>query len=292
MLLPQENIASHPLSSTAQDSGIRVVQLNPKGKERHTRSEPHRHDYYEIIFLEKGSGVHVVDFEQLEIHDNVCYLLAPESVHHFDTLREVNMQGWLVEISKDYMHTIDSSLNVLFCKNRGKMALTIPPEEKVRLSHLLSQMKEEQDSMRNMSAQAVASYFKLVMVELYRLLEQQQQAEHFTEPDERFLAFMGWVEVLHREVRSITVYADKVHLSPRQLNRICLDMTGKTANQLLNERVSLEAKRLLFNGQIQAKEVGYQLGFDDPSNFVKFFKRHNGISPAGFRETMSKINHR
>ena len=148
-------------------------------------------------------------------------------------------------------------------------------------------MKEEQDSNRKMSAQAVVSYFRLVMVELYRLLEQQLQAEHFREPDGRFLAFMEWVEVLYREVKSITVYADKVHLSPRQLSRICLDITGKTANQLLNERVSLEAKRLLFNGQIQAKEVGYQLGFDDPSNFVKFFKRHNGVSPVGFRENMA-----
>ena len=71
MLLPQENIVFHPLNSAVQESGIRLFRLNPKGKERHTRSEPHRHDYYEIIFLEKGSGVHGIGRGNFPAGNNV-----------------------------------------------------------------------------------------------------------------------------------------------------------------------------------------------------------------------------
>ena len=171
------------------------------------------------------------------------------------------------------------------------MMLTIPTENRGTLQSLFQLMLLEQEQKQTHSHEIISGYLKIIMVELTRLLESNQQAEDYKQPDERFIAFLEWVEILHKEVKNITVYADKVHLSHRQLNRICLDITGKTANQILNDRISLEAKRLLFNNQTSAKEAGYLLGFDDPSNFIKFFKRHNGESPTQFKTTMSKIYH-
>lgn len=290
MLYPEKNIAIHPQSQAIKEFGIKVKRLNPRGKEKHTLSEPHRHDYYEIILLEKGSGIHAVDFEEHQMHDNACYLLAPDSIHHFDTITKAVMQGWLLEISKEYMQTLDGKFGVLFCKNRGKMTLTIPENDKIKLASLFQLMLMEQENKQAQSNEIIAGYLKILMLELARQLETEQQEEAH-KPDERFVAFLEWVEILHKEVKSITAYADKVHLSHRQLNRICLEHTGKTANQILNERVNLEAKRLLFNNSASAKETGYALGFDDPSNFIKFFKRHNGQSPTEFKTSMSKIYH-
>lgn len=53
---------------------------------------------------------------------------------------------------------------------------------------------------------------------------------------------------------------------------------------MIDDRVMLEAKRLLAHTQDTIKEIGYTLGYDEPTNFIKYFKKHNGQTPVEFRE--------
>lgn len=78
-------------------------------------------------------------------------------------------------------------------------------------------------------------------------------------------------------------YASRLGYSTRTLNRLARGNTGLSAKQLIDERVVLEAKRLLSHGDEPVVDVAAQLGFDDPSNFSSYFQRHTGQTPGGFR---------
>ena len=69
----------------------------------------------------------------------------------------------------------------------------------------------------------------------------------------------------------------------RTLTRASLSATGRTAKQLVDERVALEAKRLLAESDLPVAEVGARLGFNEPTNFGRFFTRTVGSSPGQFR---------
>jgi AraC-like DNA-binding protein len=87
-------------------------------------------------------------------------------------------------------------------------------------------------------------------------------------------------EVVHRRVED---YAAMLGCSVRTLTRACLAATGRSAKQLIDERVALEAKRLLATTDLPVADVGRQLGFDEPTNFGRFFAREAGLTPGGFR---------
>jgi AraC-like DNA-binding protein len=71
--------------------------------------------------------------------------------------------------------------------------------------------------------------------------------------------------------------------SVRTLTRACLAVTGRTAKQVVDDRVALEARRLLACTSLSVAEVGRRLGFPEPTNFGRFFHREAGLSPGAFR---------
>jgi AraC-like DNA-binding protein len=84
--------------------------------------------------------------------------------------------------------------------------------------------------------------------------------------------------------RSVQHYADYLRITRKRLNLATGKFLGKSAKKVIEERVILEVKRLLLYTRDSVKEIGFTLGFSDPTNFNKFFKKHAGTSPAEFRK--------
>jgi AraC-like DNA-binding protein len=92
-------------------------------------------------------------------------------------------------------------------------------------------------------------------------------------------------EVRHRRVED---YAEQLRCSVRTLTRASLAVTGRSAKQLIDERVALEAKRVLATSDLPVSDVGRQLGFEEPTNFGRFFARETGQSPGSFRAALHR----
>jgi AraC-like DNA-binding protein len=84
-------------------------------------------------------------------------------------------------------------------------------------------------------------------------------------------------------------YAEKLCVTERQLNDALKRTLGKTAGQLVQERMALEAKRLLSNTDLSMAEIAFQLNFEDFSYFCRFFKRHAQATPSEFKKRMSSV---
>jgi AraC family transcriptional activator of pobA len=86
------------------------------------------------------------------------------------------------------------------------------------------------------------------------------------------------------EKHSITEYASMLSVSPNHLNKCIKAATGKSAQELLNEMVILEAKVLLKQSSLTINEIAWKIGREDPSDFIRFFKSKTGFTPTEYRK--------
>ncbi|WP_030439018.1 helix-turn-helix transcriptional regulator [Actinoplanes subtropicus] len=102
-----------------------------------------------------------------------------------------------------------------------------------------------------------------------------------------FARFRRRLEAGHGQSRRVEDYAEEMGCSVRTLTRASLAVTGRTAKQVVDDRVALEARRLLACTPMSVAEVGRHLGFPEPTNFGRFFHREVGMSPGQFRAEIS-----
>jgi AraC-like DNA-binding protein len=86
------------------------------------------------------------------------------------------------------------------------------------------------------------------------------------------------------KLKQVSQYAEMLHLSSYQLNAITKSMLGKTCSAMIDEHIILESKRYLLATSGQVNQIAYQLGYEDVSYFIRFFKKHTGYSPEAFRK--------
>ena len=101
---------------------------------------------------------------------------------------------------------------------------------------------------------------------------------------EIFIKFQRLLEEKLTETRNAADYCGFLNISFRKLNTICKTLTKKTVKAFIDDLIKLKAKRHLFNRDLNVSEISYHLGFDELTNFTKFFKKHENITPKKFRE--------
>ena len=95
--------------------------------------------------------------------------------------------------------------------------------------------------------------------------------------------FIKLVEMHFREERKMDFYAEQLHISPKYLGSLVVQLTGRTASKWIAGYVIAEAKALLLNTNMSVQQVSLELHFPNQSFFGKYFKSHMGISPGAYR---------
>ena len=98
--------------------------------------------------------------------------------------------------------------------------------------------------------------------------------------------FIDLIGIYHKEDRTVNFYADKVCLTPRYFTTEIRKSTGKPALTWINEVVTAHAKSLLITQKRTVTEIAEELNFTDASLFCRFFKRHTGLTPSEYRQTI------
>lgn len=259
-------------------------------------SKPHIHSYYQIIWFKSGSGTHYVDFKSYQVTDNYMFFIAKDQVHYFD--QNLDYDGYLIHFNETFLvgtgTDFDFNLRLsLFnnpfqhpscCMNSGIDQL---------LDKLVTMMKEEADQLERFGHQdLLRAYLKSFLIHILRRRRElgAAQSNGGTYVDEKRAQLMRFVSLLDQKYDSgytVTEYAAVLNVSTRTLSDLTNMMLGKKPSQMIQERVVLEAQRLLVHSSMNVNEIGYKLGFEDPSYFVKFFKKHCSQSPLEFRRSIS-----
>lgn len=243
-----------------------------KGMETDTM---HLHGFYEIIWFQKGSGTHYVDFNQYAIAPGTIIFISPGQIHSFDTKHD--QEGYVLKICAELFDDFVS----LSC-------VTVQDKDSAALEMLVAAMQEElkkEDSLGHREAlHALVKLFVIMVRRSYAEINPSAPNPHKVSY-KAFLNFRKLIEENYCRLHTVKDYASLLNVSSKALTLYVNECSKYSPLELINNRIILEAKRLLRYSVLSVKEIAFRLGFEDPSYFAKFFKRLVKQSPADYRES-------
>lgn len=259
-----------------------ISSYKDEPQENLNRTEPHRHTYYEIIWIKKGSGVHFIDFKNYRFEGPCLFILNPGVVHNIK--KDGPTEGYVAKFSESFLSQIETNSvkiikNGLFDDIHPRPVFSLNKDQVEILDELMQKMLTEFNRHEEFSRSILVSYLKIFLLRIYELRET-EDPRTFNSPRYKVLFdFKNLIEDNFKQQHEIKFYTDQLATSHRNLNHITSEFIGKSAKSLINERLLLEAKRLLYSTQ-NIKETAYAIGFNDPAYFSRFFKKHQGESPS------------
>jgi AraC family transcriptional activator of pobA len=263
---------------------ISIKDLYSKNKTQLTI--PHRADFYHIIWVEKGNTTHLVDFNPVKVNSSAILFINKSRVHLFD--HAAKFDGKLILFTdrffcknQDDMDFLNGS--ILFNDLLETTALKVENSSE-DLAALLKLMEKEFETIPDHAI--LQNYLHNFLLLCDRAKRKQGFKEIPKGPDRDYtLLFVSLVNEQFSKARSVKTYADLIHISEKRLGRATATVLGKTPKQVINNRLVLEIKRLLVHTNQSIKEIGFSLGFTEPTNFIKYFRQHAGATPSEFRES-------
>jgi AraC family transcriptional regulator, transcriptional activator of pobA len=250
----------------------------------------HRHNYYHLLWMTRAQGTHLLDFEQFEVRDHAVFFLTPGQVHAWTS--SVAPRGYVLNISTEFFARMfpradDVAKFPFFHLTHGSPALYLTREQHDSMLPLLQQIEQETRERETGCFDVVRSCLLILLTKLRRLypMDEPEADAGSSHTLTRRLSLL--IEERYLEFRTIRQYADALCVSERQLNDAVKRTVGQTAGQLVQARIALEAKRLLTNTGTGIADIAFQLNFEDPAYFARFFKKHSGSTPGEFRRKYS-----
>lgn len=252
---------------------------------------PHRTGFYHILWFQLGSPTHLVDFKEVKIEPNSLLFLNKDTVQKFD--KQGNYDGKVILFTDSFFckSEADTSFlrgtilfNDLFAVSQIQVT-----KSSTLFSNILVQMEQE-------LAQSKDNYQSDILQNLLHnfllLSERERRKQDFTEinkgPDlDYVILFKDLLDQNYRKQKQVSTYAKLIGITEKRLNQATSRTLDKTPKQIIDERIMLEAKRLLAHTNDSVKEIGFDLGFDEPTNFIKYFRKHSHSTPVEFREQVT-----
>jgi AraC-like DNA-binding protein len=254
-------------------------------KEHTFVGKPHKHDFYLILFVGKGSGTHTIDFVQYPIKPNTIFLMTPGQVHSWSM--SVNTQGWIIFFTREFyeLHLSQNSLlEFPFYHSLVSLPL-IQPAKTDAIRFAMSQMYDQYKSTITPNTRILRAYLEILLLETARYYDDTRRTmAHSVTFKIRKLEQL--IDENFRALKQPADYGELMNLAPAYLNSICKEALGKTLSDLIQTRLVLEAKRMFAYSDMNVNEVAEAINFKDASYFVRWFRKQTGVTPEEFRKTM------
>jgi len=245
--------------------------------------ELHRHDFFFILSLEYGKGHHEIDFTPYKVNDNSVFFLRPGQVHQLEL--KAGCTGYLMEFSTGFYHPKDKLSRLRLRKASHKTWCKPDSGRFEKLLAILKEMFGEYINREEGYQDVIKANLDIFIIEFIRQSTSSKVVPKIGNPyiQERLEEFLELLDNHITTHKQVSQYTDLMNLSAYQLNEITKATLGKTSSTLINEHIILEAKRHLLATTNQIKDIADQLGYEDPSYFIRFFRKHTGYSPDAFR---------
>jgi AraC family transcriptional regulator, transcriptional activator of pobA len=254
-------------------------------------SSPHRHNYYEIIFFNKAGGYHEIDFRQFDITADTIHFISPEQVHLLRRKKDVT--GFVLSFTSDLLLSISSGQPFLsqfsfFTTECTQPLIIFNSQNRNQFLKIIADIENEFLSDNENKKQMLA----LLIGQLLLFCKRNYPEKESLTPGRNLTSrFMELINAEYRKYKSVSEYADLLHITSGHLNDTVQKQSGRTASELIHDRIVLEAKRLLYHSNHSVKEIAAQLNYEDPSYFTRFFKTHTGKTPEQFRKDIREKYH-
>lgn len=271
----------------------RTMQENHK-QMKALKPVPHRHDFYTVLLVEKACGFHNIDYVQYKMTPGLVFFVGPGQVHQVIVNNDAPRGDILMFsdefltrsfINKDFITNLG-----LFSGDAGTPPIKVPAESFKSLLGFSAAIKEAFNDTSPYKFDVIAANLKLFLIECnkYAIKPNDENPQNLQAGRTILKEFRELLDSKYKEWHKVSEFAKQMHINPDYLNSVIKNNIGKTAKEMIFERIALEAKRLGLHTSLTSKEIAYELGYDDPSHFSKFFKKESGESFTTFRKKLEK----
>lgn len=252
---------------------------------------PQRLEFFNVMFITRGSGVHFIDFEPHEFRAGDVVFVSKGQAHSFSVSDQHD--GFLMLFTEDFVskNLADSDvLSFYRLYNYHSQSPVVRPSatEVPAFGHLVSEIYKEYGGAETFAKEeSLKLMLKLFLLKAERIKRTRIPQEKSSEALISFGTFQNLIEENISESRNAKDYAQMMHISYKHLNEISKMVSGSTAKEVIDNYLVLEVKRNLAVTDISVKELAYKLGFDEPTNFVKYFKKQTQQTPNQFKKSLS-----
>ncbi len=245
--------------------------------------EPHGHDFYLLVFVRSGAGTHTVDFVTYAVAPGQLYCLVPGQIHNWAFAP--GSTGYVVFFTAEfylYQYPGRRLYQYPFFGHFRAPLLQLSTADEPPFGLLLEQMVNEAASEYPNRADVFRAYLYALLEVAARRYDAGQPAESHA-GQRQLREFEQLINQHYRTLRTVSAYADRLHLTPNHLNALCRQYLHQTASDLIHRRLVVEAQRRLTHSTRSVQQIADDLGFDDPSYFSRYFRKYTGQTPEQFR---------
>ena len=248
--------------------------------------KPEQLNTYSIYWIKEGKGTYNIDFNSYSFDDNVLFFLSPGQVFSVDS--EKIKEAYKISFVRDFYciqtHDKEVSCNGVLFNNIYETPLVKPcKEDTAKLDFILENLIEEFQQEETAQYDMLQAYLKQFIILSVRI-----KKEDFALKDDRetklYKDFSALVDLNFRKEHSVTYYAERLGLSPKSITKHFQKIGTVTPSDYIKNRIILEAKRQLIYSDDSVKHIAYDLGFNDPAYFTRFFTKATTVSPLQFKK--------
>jgi AraC-like DNA-binding protein len=241
---------------------------------------------YAIYWIQEGKGTYNIDFEQYTFTDNVLFFLSPGQVFTVDN--EQIKTAYKLTFKRDFYciqtHDKEVACNGILFNNIYETPFVKPCEKDTKkLNFILKNLIEEFQENETAQYDMLQSYLKQFIINSVRVKKENHLIKEDTET-RLFKDFSLLVEQNFRTMHTVTDYANRLGISPKSITKHFQKLGAKKPSEFIKNRILLEAKRLLIYTDKTVKEIAFELGFNDPAYFTRFFTKTILKSPLQFKK--------
>ncbi|MCD9856791.1 helix-turn-helix transcriptional regulator [Epilithonimonas sp. JDS] len=251
-------------------------------------SSLHQLSFYEIIFITEGSGTLTLNENKVSIRPQTIIFTSPGQVRRWEIEQQV--KGYTLFFDKDFLHLFFSDELFLyrfqyFHQYSHPAEMQIDETSFGKCLQLVQEIEHEFGQIQNDSNHMIRSILYQLLIVLNRYYAGAYHVQPDTYVHTDFYRFRSLLEKRFLQDQTVDAYTRMLNISPGFLNKICRQFSGLSAQQMIHHKLVSEIKKQLHQNK-SAKEISYELGFSDPSNFNRFFKKMTHITPQQYRKSI------
>jgi len=247
---------------------------------------PHYHDFFQISLI-RGTALLMHDFRETEVYGHTLFFLSPGQVH---AVKSGETDGTILSFTREFFDAGAAGSTELLLDLPFFYAadfppwMTLPDDAIAPACKLFRELQDEFNAARPGSAEIVRALLRILLVKASRWRDPDAASAPPNRAGALLRNFQLLVERHFGEWTALAPYARELGVTANHLNDMVSAATGRPAVEHIRLRRLLAAKRLLLYSELSVSEIGYRLGFKDPSYFGRFFRRYQQRAPAGFRD--------
>ncbi|PXY02158.1 hypothetical protein DF185_05805 [Marinifilum breve] len=284
--MSETNIPKYNFNNKSSKLGLEIIPLQRiLEHSQRNNHKAHRLNFYQILIFTKGRGVHEVDFEKIAYSENTVIPVAMGQVQRFSDNDQAD--GYALLFKPDFI--IKGDMDYQYLYDYSIFTHSIKPVSNIANKEVYSLLQEMIIEQNKDDLFDTSDYQRNLLKNFLIQLERNKRQRVDIVCNDSFDLYIRFKKIVEEKISyklRVGDICDELNVTTKQLNAAIKLFVSANAKQFIEDRLVLEIKRLLGYTTLSIKEIAFEIGFEDPTNFTKYFKNRVNMLPTEYQKQL------